>query len=164
MGFVLVLIALFAGTVAQAGSRASKKLGLGIGLVTEPFPSVLGFNASYNFMNQLRLTAGYGSISATGAGYNMDVKTYALDAKLFLLDWSFAPFVSLGYSIVSGTVAGNGTTSGISLAGTGSSANFGLGVDWQTWVGFNFGLEYKSLIGTSVGSVGAPGIYLGWFF
>jgi hypothetical protein len=94
----------------------------------------------------------------------MDVKTYALDAKLFLLDWSFAPFVSLGYSFVSGTVSGSGTSSGISLSGTGKSANFGLGVDWQTWAGFNFGLEYKSLIGTSVGSVGAPGVYIGWFF
>jgi hypothetical protein len=164
VGIALVLIAVVAGPDAHAGSRASKKLGLGVGLITEPFPSLFGFNVSYNVMNHLRLTGGYGSISASSAGYSMDVKTYALDAKFFILDWAFAPFVSLGYSLVSGTVTGTGSASGISLAGTGGSANFGIGVDWQTWVGFNFGLEYKSLIGTSVGSVGAPGAYIGWFF
>ena len=149
---------------AFAGSRSHKKIGLDLGLITEPFPSLLGYNLSYNVFDQLRLTAGYGTVSSTGAGYSMDVKTIGVDAKLFLLNWSFAPFVSLGYTSVSGTVSGVGTSGGISLSGTGKSAHYGIGVDWQTWAGFNLGLEYKNLVGSSLGTTGAPGLYIGWFF
>jgi hypothetical protein len=115
-------------------------------------------------MDQLRLTAGYGSINASATGFNVDVTTIGVDAKLFLLDWSFAPFVSGGFTSVSGTISGTGTTSGIALANTGTAASVGFGVDWQTWVGFNLGLEYKTILGSSLGITGLPGLYLGWYF
>ena len=164
LGAVLFFITLLGSPDANAGSRSNKKLGVGVGLITEPFPSILGFNLAYNIMDQLRLTAGYGTINASATGFSVDVTSIGLDAKLFLLDWSFAPFVSGGVTTVTGTVSGTGTTSGISIANTGTAASVGFGVDWQTWIGFNFGLEYKTLLSSSLGSTGAPGLYLGWYF
>jgi len=164
IGAVFFFTTLLGSPDASAGTRSSKRIGLGLGLITEPFPSVLGFNLAYNVMDQLRLTAGYGSINASATGFNVDVTTIGVDAKLFLLDWSFAPFVSGGFTSVSGTISGTGTTSGIALANTGTAASVGFGVDWQTWVGFNLGLEYKTILGSSLGITGLPGLYLGWYF
>jgi hypothetical protein len=148
---------------ASAASRATKKIGLSIGLLTEPFPSVIGYSLSYNLFKQLRLTAGYGSISATGTGYTADLTTIAADAKLFVVDWNFAPFVSAGFSNVSGTITGTSTAGGTSLTQTGSAVVFGGGIDWQMDWGLNLGLEYKT---ASIGgnSVAIPGFYFGFYF
>jgi hypothetical protein len=148
---------------ASASSRSVKKFGVGVGLITEPFPSVIGYNVSYNLAQFLRLGVGYGSISASGAGYSFDVKTIAVDAKAFLLDWNLSPFVNLGFTNVSGTISGTGSASGLSLTSTGSSIYYGGGLDWQTNFGFNIGFDFKVM---SIGgqSLSAPGAYFGWYF
>lgn len=149
---------------ASAGSRASKKIGIGIGLITEPFPSLLGYNLSYNLSDKFRLTGGYGSVSATGTGFSLDVKTWGMNLKYFPLSWNFAPFLEGGASSVSGTITGTGTVSGLSVASTGVFYSAGCGIDWQTGIGFNLGLSYKFLFGKNSGNVAAPGLHLGWYF
>lgn len=135
----------------------NKKFGLAIGLVTEPFPSVVGYTASYNLAKFLRLNFGYGTVSDTASG--IDATTIEFSAKLFPLDWSFAPFAVLGFTNVSGTLgAGNST-----LKGTGSALTYGFGLDWQTGIGFNLGFDYK-LVSLGGQSNGLPGAYLGWYF
>ena len=167
VGLSLVLQTLISSPEANASARATKKIGINVGVITEPFPSVLGYGISYNLAQFLRLGVSYGSISATGTTgavpYAIDLKTLAFDAKGFLIDWNFAPFVNLGYSTISGTVSGTGSASGIGITSAGSSLYYGGGIDWQTYFGFNFGVEYKSL--TIAGkAIGLPGVYFGWYF
>jgi hypothetical protein len=162
--FLLTLTCLTPLPDASAGPRAAKKLGIGIGLITEPFPSLLGYTLAYNLGDHFRLTGGYGSVSASGTNFSVDVKTYGLNLKYFPLSWSFAPFLEAGASSISGTVTGSGTVSGLSLASTGLFYSAGGGLDWQTGIGFNLGLSYKVLFGKNASSVAAPGFHLGWYF
>jgi len=83
-GAVLLITSLLSGPEANAGSRSTKKIGVGIGLITEPFPSVLGFDLAYNVMDQLRITAGYGTINTSTTGFSADITTIGVDAKFFL--------------------------------------------------------------------------------
>jgi hypothetical protein len=153
----LLVSVLFASAPSMASSRATKKFGLAVGLVTEPFPSLLGFTASYNLIKYLRLNVGYGTVSDTTNG--IDVTTLEFSAKIFPLDWNFAPFASLGYSNVSGSVGVASST----IKATGGAFVYGFGIDWQTNLGFNLGFDYKI---ASVGgqSTALPGGYLGWYF
>ena len=89
---LLTVLTTPAASDAAASSRSSKRIGVGIGLITEPFPSLLGYTLAYNLSNKFRVTGGYGSVSATGSNFNLDVKTYGLNLKYFPLDWNFAPF------------------------------------------------------------------------
>ena len=153
----------------EAFSRSQNKIGIGFGIFTEPAPSIFGFTVAYNLNEHLRLTGGYSSISATGIGsdlkpFTFSLSTFGVDAKYFPLTWTFTPFVSAGASLVTGTITGNGTVSGLgSFSKTGAAFNLGAGIDWQTHVGFDFGLELKEIF---VGgqSVALPGIYMGWYF
>jgi hypothetical protein len=161
---LLTVLTTVAASDAAASSRSSKRIGVGIGLITEPFPSLLGYTLAYNLSNKFRVTGGYGSVSATGSNFNLDVKTYGLNLKYFPLDWNFAPFFEGGASSVSGNVTGTGTVSGLSIASTGIFYSAGCGLDWQTGIGFNIGLSYKLLFGKNADNVAAPGFHLGWFF
>lgn len=162
-GLLLALQILIGTPEASASSRATKKIGLSVGILTEPFPSVIGYNLSYNLAKFLRLGVGYGNISLTSTAYTVDVTTIAFDVKGFLLDWNFAPFLNLGYTNVSGTISGTGSASGLSVTSTGGALYYGAGIDWQTYLGFNLGFEYKMFTKNSQ-TVGAPGLYLGWYF
>lgn len=159
---IVVTILMSVGLVnsAEASNRTAKRIGLGVGFLSEPMPSLVGYNLSYNLFSQLRLTAGYGSVSATAGLVTVDVTTIAAAAKLFLVSWGFAPYASVGFSNISGTVSGAGVTSGV--PGLGSALTVGGGIDWQTGFGLNLGVDAKYLM---LGS-GAflPGFYLGWFF
>ena len=157
--------------VQKLSSRGKKAIGIGVGLITEPVPSLLGFNLAYNFNEHFRLTAGYGSISSSGTNdvthlpYSFSLKTYGLDAKFFPLAWNFAPFISGGASLVTGSITGTGTISGLSsFSATGTFYDLGAGIDWQTNFGFNIGFEFKKVFGSSIKSVGLPGVYFGWYF
>lgn len=163
---MLIMIAALvatSGTDANASARATKKVGLAIGFITEPIPSLIGYSLSYNFNNRMRATVGYGAVSATGGTLNVDVTTLGFDLKYSLLDWNFAPFLSGGFTNVSGTVSGTGSTSGLSISSTGFAGTFGAGLDWQTYFGFNLGLAYKYVM-ASGNAYGAPGLYIGWYF
>jgi hypothetical protein len=148
---------------ANASSRSTKKFGLSVGLLTEPFLSLMGYNVSYNIKQWVRVSAGYGSSTASGTGFNIDVNTIALDAKFFLLDWNFAPYLDVGYTKLSGTVTGTGDLGGLSLSQTGGAIYYGFGLDWQTYLGFNLGFNYK-LMSLNSQSAAIPGFYAGWYF
>ena len=156
---------LFSGVASQASSRSVDKIGLSLGLISEPAVSLLGYNLSYNLNNRLRVTAGYGSVSSSGSGFDIDVTTIGVNAKYFLLDWNFAPFVGAGASSIGGTVTGTGDVGGINVSGTGVLFSGLIGVDWQTSVGFLLGVEYALLFGKGISSgTGVPGFYVGWVF
>jgi hypothetical protein len=149
---------------AQASSRAVKRLGLSVGILTEPVPSLIGYNLSYNLSNRLRLTVGYGSVSANDPNFTVDVQTYGIDGKFFVTNSNVAPFVGFGASRVIGSVTGSGTVGGLSLSAGGTFYGPSVGFDWQSNLGFNFGIEYKYLMGQGIQSTGLPGVYFGWYF
>ena len=159
--FILFVSALVVFQLAQtenclASNRSVHKFGVDVGILSEPFPSLMGLNASYNIIDYLRVTAGYGSVSGTGWSFT----TLAGDVKLFPLDWNFAPFGVIGYTNVTFKGAGSGLGS---VTASGNALYYGLGFDWQTARGFNLGFEYKMTTIAS-NSVGLPGFYVGWFF
>jgi hypothetical protein len=148
---------------AQASARNTKKIGVSVGILTEPFVSLMGYNLSYNIKQWVRLSAGYGTSNATGDGYSIDVNTIAIDAKFFLLDWNFAPYLDVGYSKISGTVTGTADLGGFSLTQTGGAIYYGAGLDWQTYFGFNLGFTFK-MMSLNGQRASIPGAYLGWYF
>jgi len=152
------------GTEAQASSRSAKRLGLSVGILTEPAPTLIGYNLSYNFSNRVRLSLGYGSVSSTDPSFTVDVKTYGADLKFFVTDSNVAFFVGGGASRVIGSVTGTGSVGGLSLTAGGTFYGPSVGLDWQAGLGFNFGLEYKYLMGKDITSTGLPGVYFGWYF
>ena len=162
IGLFLITLLSCLSPSAEASLRDSNRIGVGFGLITEPFPSVLGYTLDYNLNERFRLTVGYGTISVIGTDAVLDVTTYGLDAKYFLLPWTFTPFLSGGVSAVTGTVSGVGTTSGFSLSSTGSSFSAGVGIDWQMDWGLTLGFEYKTLFLSE--RVTAPGFYLAFHF
>jgi hypothetical protein len=107
-------------------------------------------------MKYVRLGFGYGTVSDTASG--VDVSTIEFSAKLFPLDWNFAPFAVIGFANVSGTVGAGSST----IKGAGSALTYGFGIDWQTNLGFNLGFDYKFV---NLGeAIGLPGGYIGWYF
>lgn len=162
-GLLLLLQTTFGALDANASSRAVKKFGVAVGLLTEPLPSTVGFSASYNLAHFLRLGVGYGSFSFSSTAYTLDITTIGVDAKVFPLDWNFSPYASIGFTSISGTISGTGEASGLSLTSTGGAITYGAGIDWQTYLGFNLGVAYK-IISKNGASAGIPGFYIGWFF
>ena len=153
---LLLAIQTFSGTPeASASARTTKKIGVSFGIASEPYPSVFVVNANYNLNHFLRIGAGYGSTSIAGA----EVTTLGANLKIFPFDINFAPYASLGYSNMTGTITGTSVTS-IAL---GSGVNYGFGIDWQTYLGFNLGLCYNMTTIATI-AINAPGIYLGWYF
>jgi hypothetical protein len=161
---VLVIGILLSTTPSEASSRASKKLGLSVGILTEPVPSLIGYNLSYNLSNRFRIGLGYGSVSSTDPNFTVDVKTYGLDAKFFLTNSNVAPFVGGGASRVIGSITGSGSVGGLNLGAAGTFYAASVGLDWQAGLGFNFGVEYKYLMGSGITASGIPGVYFGWYF
>ena len=155
---------------SQASSRTAHRFGLDVGVLTSPFPSLFGVSASYNLLNSLRLSAGYGSVSGTASTVdantltvtqtNWSFTTLAGDIKIFPVDWNFAPFGVVGYTHVSFTGSGSGLGN---VSAGGSAIYYGFGFDWTSNSGFNMGFEYK-MTKIASESVGLPGFYIGWFF
>ena len=149
---------------AVASSRAAKRIGLSVGILSEPAPTLIGYNLSYNLGSRFRMTVGYGSVTATDPNFTVDVKTYGLDVKTFVTQSNVAPFVGASVSRVIGSVSGSGSVGGLSLTTGGTFYGPSVGFDWQAGIGFNFGIEYKYLMGQGIDATGLPGVYFGWYF
>jgi len=73
---------------AEGSSRATDKLGVSAGFLTNPMPSVYGGGLNYNLMPWLRATASVGkitgSISSTTGTTDFDFTTFSGEGKLLL--------------------------------------------------------------------------------
>ncbi|MBL7716266.1 MAG: hypothetical protein JNL01_12445 [Bdellovibrionales bacterium] len=159
----LALVSTFAfSSSANAGNRSAHKMGISVGLLTDPFPSMYGGTFNYNITEWLRGRVGIGFVSLSDSTLQLSATTISGEAMLSIPDWGFSPVATIGFSNVSMTITGTGSLSGVGgLTGSGSALHGGFGFDWQTSGGFNLGLAYKILFQTGDG---APGIYLGWYF
>lgn len=166
LGLVSVFILLFCAQSSFAFSeRMDKKFGFHVGVIGEPFPSIIGVNLNYNIFDFLRVSAGYGSISTTQSGAELSATTIGAGLKTFIPGWSFSPMVGLSWANVSMTVTGN--ASGLDVGGftagrDGSHIYATFGIDWQTGLGLNLGAGYAYSFLDGVG--GLPFVYIGWYF
>lgn len=161
---VAVLAFLMIVPVANAQSNRSKqKLGLNLGLLGDPFPTLVGFNVNYNVTDFVRATAGYGSVSATVTGGKLTASTFGAGARFMMPDWNLTPVVGISWATVSVTAEGTGVIGDVGgFSGSASHMYMTFGFDWQTGSGFNLGAGYNYSLKSGVG--GLPYVNLGWYF
>ncbi len=137
-------------------NRMNNKVGVTIGVVGDPYPSILGVNGSYNVTDFLRGTLGYGEIEFLG----VKMTTIGAGATGFVPGWSITPIFGLHYSNIS--TEGDGEIEIQGYRGSGGLLYTALGFDWQAGGGFNLGMGYNiPLSGTGPGTFYAAA---GWFF
>lgn len=132
-------------TSASATGHLDKPFGAYVG-VGNPYPSILGLNAAYNVLPNLRATAGYGEIEVTTSmtfsnngvtSEKVTAKTYGAGVDYLILDSSFTPVVGVhgGYF----DVKGKGTFSVQGFDKSTALAYANAGIDWTADGGFNLG-------------------------
>lgn len=163
----LLVVFLLTGMLTQdlqgQSNRMKNRLGFHLGLIGDPFPTLIGGNVNYNIMDFLRATAGYGSFSVAGTGGDISASTFGAGVRAMLPDWNFSPVVGLSWATVSVTFSGTGVLGDIGgFTGSASHMYATFGIDWQTGMGFNLGAGYNYSLKSGVG--GLPYLNLGWYF
>lgn len=154
-----------------ASSRVANPFGIHAGLIGDPFPTLVGVNVNYNALDFLRLTAGYGSISATGTSVSngtvtnteLSARTIGAGARLMIPDMNFTPVIGASFANV--TITGAASTASQEVggfSGSGSHVYVSGGFDWQAGNGFNLGFGYNYSLLAGVG--GLPYVNLGFYF
>lgn len=144
-------------------SRTSHRFGVLLGVMTHPVPSIIGFNAAYNFLDWLRIQGGVGFISLSSPVLNISTTTVTGEAQFLVPGWSFSPVGLIGLGAITGTIEGSLENETAGLTDTAGYVFIGGGLDWQTWLGFALQLHFKFVM-SPTGSAGLPGVALGWFF
>jgi hypothetical protein len=158
-----------AGTTANTSeatvdsNRMKNRLGAYLGLLGDPFPTIIGVNVAYNIFDFMRATGGFGQVSASasfgGAEVSAKATTFGLGTRFFVPGWSLSPVGGLSFAAVS--VSGSGVSVN-NFSDSGSHVYATLGADWQAASGFNVGVGYNISFKSGIG--GMPYINLGWFF
>ena len=91
---------LWGASPAHASNRLSHRFGVSLGILGDPFPTLLGYNASINLARWLRATAGYGQISGTTTGGEAKITTIGGGLRLFVPSWNFSPVVGASWAKV----------------------------------------------------------------
>jgi hypothetical protein len=164
---IIVLVGLLGQDVKAQSNRSEKKFGAHLGLLGDPFPTLLGINLDYNALDFLRVTAGYGSITVSGSGTGtsgeLTATTIGAGVRLMVPDRNFTPVAGLSWATVSVEATGTSVTG--TVGGFGASASHlyaTIGFDWQTSSGFNIGAGYNLSLKSGVG--GLPYVNIGWYF
>jgi opacity protein-like surface antigen len=172
-------LALCASQAAWSQSRANNRVGLGLGILSDPVPSLISYQLKYNIVPALQVGVSYGSVSASGSsidpntglatGASGGVTTYGVSAKAFLIpSWSLSPYVNAGFARtkIDGSFSIGGSTVS-SASGSLNSIVAGVGLDHQAFIGFNIGAGVNYIIAPSEISDAVkilPHVYFGWFF
>ena len=101
LGIFVGTCILFSASSVQASNRLSHRFGVSLGILGDPFPTLLGYNASINLARWLRATGGYGQISGTTNAGEAKITTVGGGVRLFVPSWNFSPVVGLSYAKVS---------------------------------------------------------------
>ena len=144
-------------------ARTEHKFGLHLGLLGDPFPTLLGINGDYNITDWGRLTAGYGSVSVDVAGGTISATTFGGGIRAMVPNWNITPVLGLSVASVSVSYSSpliTGDVKGFAASTTHLYVTFGL--DYQAGIGFNVGLGFNYSLKSGVG--GLPYVNLGWYF
>lgn len=172
IGIVFITMYLNQGFAAAPSTSTSAKsvkpIGTYVGL-GNPFPSLLGVNAAYNFNNNLRAAIGYGEVEVTTSlawngqtftSQTTKASTYAVGADYLFTDWTVRPIVGarVGYF----SIEGDGEFSVQGFDESTFLAYGSAGFDYVSQGGYYLGLGMNaSFIGKTASSVYAN---MGYFF
>lgn len=151
----------------EPSARMSNRAGAYIGILGDPFPTLLGVNLGYNVTDFMRVSVGGGRVSASigdgvGDGASASATTFGVGTRFFVPGWSISPTVGLGAAYVAVSQSGGLSVSVQNFNSSGGHIYGNLGVDWQMKGGFNAGLGYNLSFRSGIG--GSPYLDLGWFF
>lgn len=165
IGLVLFVLT-FATSSFASSNRTDHRFGIHVGLIGDPFPTLIGANLNYNILDWFRVTAGYGTITATRGSSTLSATTIGFGGRFFIPGWSFSPVAGFSWANVSMTLTGPqvaGLDVGGFTVGTASSHTYiSMGIDWQTGLGLNLGAGYNLSMLDGVG--GLPYVNIGWYF
>ncbi len=148
--------------ITVASNRMRRKAGVYLGVLGDPFPTLIGVNLAYNAFDFARFTAGLGQISASLGNASASATTLGGGARFFVPGWSLSPVAGLSFAYVAVSQSG-GTAITVANFTTSQALIYGnIGVDWQAASGFNVGLGYNLSFMSGLG--GLPYINLGWYF
>ncbi|OFZ22114.1 MAG: hypothetical protein A2X94_08800 [Bdellovibrionales bacterium GWB1_55_8] len=162
--FLFILFCAFSETEQAAAdtARTARPFGFYVGAASEPWPSILSINLAYNVLDQLRITAGTGTMffgSSQGAGIKyiaMPEKPVSLIAGINVARTRISDFLSGGFGLQPGADEIMWNT------------NVNFGIDWQAQNGFNLGagltwMNYQDPADT-IGTTVFPYLNIGWFY
>ncbi len=151
-----------ASSETAASNRMLRKAGVYLGLIGDPFPTLVGVNLAYNAFDFARFSAGLGRVSATLGTSEASATTVGAGAKFFVPGWSLSPVAGMSFAYVSVSQSGAGTVSVKNFGSSAAHVYATLGLDWQAASGFNVGAGYNLSFASGVG--GLPYLNLGWYF
>ncbi len=146
---------------ASLSNRMKHRSGAYVGLLGDPFPTVIGVNLAYNVADFMRATAGFGKVSASIGTSTTSATTIGAGARFMVPGWDISPTAGLSFAYVAVSSDGGGSVSVQNFTDSGAHLYGTLGVDWQTEGGFNLGLGYNFSFKSGVG--GMPYVNLGYY-
>jgi hypothetical protein len=162
ISLIAVVLGTLVASTGMAASRASKKIGIGMGFLSDPVPSITSYQLKYNLTPMFQLAAAYGK-----AGEN--VTSMGANLKAFVIpSWNFSPYVGAGYTHA--TVKGEFTLGGSDVDSIDEATSViyaSVGIDHQSNIGFNVGVGANfTLTPTELKDAlpMVPHFYFGWFF
>ena len=143
-------------------NRMKNRAGGYVGLLGDPFPTIIGLNIAYNVLDFMRATAGLGQVSAQFGTAEATATTIGAGARFFVPGWDFSPTAGLSFAYVSVSQTGGMSVSVKNFDESGAHLYGTIGVDWQAATGFNVGAGYNLSFKSGIG--GLPSLNLGWYF
>jgi hypothetical protein len=147
-------------------NRMKNRAGAYLGLLGDPYPTLVGVNLAYNVFDFMRVSAGFGKISASASFGSTEVSSSATTiggtVRFMVPNWSLTPTAGLGFSHVSISDDAGVTVSVKNFTESASHLYGNFGFDWQSSGGFNVGAGYNYSFKSGIG--GAVYVNLGWYF
>lgn len=176
VGFI-VLVGIGASNAAADDHRMEKQFGLTLGLISDPFVSLVSINANYNLTDYLRLTGGVGylygeSYTSTSATRFDSGASFGFGMKALVPHWEFSPVLGLNVSDGFLDLGPNGSFFSVSNPDGNGVFNLfiiygNFGFDYQAKDGFDLGFGFNVPI-VSAPSFSTvliiPGLNIGKFF
>ena len=147
--------------VGVTSNRMLRKAGVYLGVLGDPFPTLLGVNLGYNLTDFMRATAGLGRVSATIGTAEASATTLGAGTRFFVPGWSLSPSAGVSFAYVSVSQSGGAAVTVGNFTKSQAHIYANIGVDWQAASGFNVGAGYNL---SFMGVGGMPYLNLGWYF
>ena len=147
--------------VGITSNRMLRKAGVYLGVLGDPFPTLLGVNLGYNLTDFMRATAGLGRVSATIGTAEASATTLGAGTRFFVPGWSLSPSAGVSFAYVSVSQSGGAAVTVGNFTKSQAHIYANIGVDWQAASGFNVGAGYNL---SFMGVGGMPYLNLGWYF
>lgn len=164
---LLIFTSLSCFASGSVSNRVARPFGVRLGLLGDPYPTLIGINVDYSLFDFARVTAGFGYTTVSGTSgsgtWSLKATTLGAGVRFLVPGWNLTPIAGISYANVG--ITASGSSGGQTINGlTASNSLFYLsgGIDWTASSGFHVGAGYNmSLL---AGVTGLPYVSLGFFF